>query len=79
MKKGWYKYKTPVGKIYIKVSSKIEMTDSGTITMKWQRPQDDSWLYHSPDIEFKDIFDVISHITQNTETRCTKFKILSFS
>ena len=76
-KKGWYEYNIPAGTIKIKVGKNVECNKSGRITMKWQRPEDDSWLYHSPDDNFENIFDAIAHITRHTETDKCLFKILS--
>jgi len=75
--KRWYTYRTPVGKIEIKVSKDIPYNIKGTYMFRYMRPDEIEWRYFSPSKHFNDVFHLITHIIKHTECAGTKFKILS--
>lgn len=73
----WKKYKINGKKIKVKVSRKVDILKKGKIMFKWQRPEDDNWLYSESSEEYKNVIDFIeNHFFQNLETNNVKLKIL---
>jgi len=72
--KDYYKFYNKEGKkAYIKISKNANVKKP---IIKFKRPQDDDWLYHLPNKNFKNCLEIVTFIMKNLETNNTKFKIV---
>jgi len=75
-KRGFYKYYNKNGlQCRIKISKNILQSGSKNYTIKFKRPQDDSWLYTLPKT-FDNPLECIDYIVKNLETDRTIFKVI---
>jgi len=71
----YYKYYTKDGKC-AKIKFQKNIIANLPIIIKFKRPDDELWNFHTPDKTFKNSFEVIEYILENLETNRTKFKVV---
>ena len=83
-KNKYYKYYNKYGKsCRIKFSKEFYSTPLNeigetpfNIIIKFKKDPADAWMYHSPDIQFENIFEIIKYICRNTENDKIIFKVI---
>ncbi len=75
-KEGYYKYYNKEGKwCRIKFDDNLKCKENFRCFIWFWRPKDSTWLVHSPNKKFKDVFHVINFICKNLETNGVIFKV----